>query len=218
MDLLRWKDLDLVELLAPGLGLKFNHSKTELICDEVGTREPVLSVVPDLLVLNQDAADLLGSPMGSLEHVGVAINDKIDQLHLMSDRLVLLHAQDALLLLYSLSLPKLLYILRTAPCFCPLSLPYMMIFLGLSLVVFVILLLTLTPFGILRAAQLAPSAFLSSAASSSVLVCQILSIYLQLIHNPLLDSALSCWQEGFDQPPPPVPASFLMRAWGAPHV
>ena len=61
---------------------------------------------------------LLGSPLGDVENVSVALRKKTDSLAVMSERLDLLAAQDALLLLrHSFSIPKLLYLLRTAPCF-----------------------------------------------------------------------------------------------------
>ena len=83
----------------------------------------MLSVVPGLQVLGRDRADILGSPIGSMEGISEAIQTKTDQLRLMGDRLHLLHSHDALLLLrHSFSIPKILYILRTAPCFLSASL------------------------------------------------------------------------------------------------
>ena len=68
-------------------------------------------------VLNCDAADILGSSIGNIEHVCVIL-EKVAQLRLMGDQLCLLHSHDALLILrHSFSIPKILYILRTAPCF-----------------------------------------------------------------------------------------------------
>jgi len=72
--------------------------------------------------------------------------------------------------------------------------------------------------GIRRAAQLAPSAFLASAAGSSDLVRQILPPHLQETPNPFLESALTTWQQGHDDPPPPNPTSHHQRAWDAPHI
>ena len=55
---------------------------------------------PGLHVLNRDAADILGSPIGNIEHVGDVILEKVAQLRLMGDRLCLLHSHDVLLLLF----------------------------------------------------------------------------------------------------------------------
>ena len=71
-----------------------------------------------LNVVSCDAADILSSPLGSVDHLGDAIQGKTAQFCLMGDRLRLLQSHDALLLLrHSFSIPKILYILRTAPCF-----------------------------------------------------------------------------------------------------
>ena len=112
------EDLQLVVRLAPAFGLYLNRGKTELISDDPATKEAMLHEVPGLQVLSRDEADILGSPIGSAEHIRDVIQEKIEQLQLMRDRIRLIHSHDALLLLrHSFSIPKLLYILRTAPCF-----------------------------------------------------------------------------------------------------
>ena len=60
---------------------------------------------------------LLGSPIGNLASINRILQAKFDALKVMGERLSLLHSQDALLLLRNMfSLPKVLYVLRTAPC------------------------------------------------------------------------------------------------------
>ena len=53
-----------------------------------------------------------------MSSVSDALTTKVNQLKMMGERLQLLSAHDAILLLkHSFSLPKLLYNLSTAPCF-----------------------------------------------------------------------------------------------------
>ena len=61
-------------------------------------------------------ADLLGSPICDIWHVDDAIQDKVNKLKILSDRLPHLFKQDALILICSaLSIPNTLYLLCTAP-------------------------------------------------------------------------------------------------------
>ena len=59
---------------------------------------------------------LLGSPI--MESLSRAITNRMDNLKVMEGRLRYLSSQDALLLLHhAFAIPKLLYLLRSAPCF-----------------------------------------------------------------------------------------------------
>ena len=226
------EDLQLVESSASELGLQLNRSKSELICDDVTTREAMLSEVPGLQVLGRDRADILGSPIGSMEGISEAIQTKTDQLRLMGDRLHLLHSHDALLLLrHSFSIPKILYILRTAPCFLSASLEaydnlLRAILSNISNVCLeedsvwaqASLPVGAGGLGVRRAAQLAPSAFLASAAGCSELVNQILPSHLRGTPDPVPDQALSAWQQGHDETPPPGSVSHRQKAWDSPVI
>ena len=111
-------DLQLVEEEASRIGLRLNCAKTELMCDDACTRNAVLSVASELQVTNTGQATLLSTPIGSLGLIDDTITSKINKLKIMEERLLHLPRQDALLILRnSLAIPKLLYILRTAPCF-----------------------------------------------------------------------------------------------------
>ena len=63
--------------------------------------------------------------------------------------------------------------------------------------------------------QLAPSAFLASAAASSNLVSQILPACLQSLPTPYLDVALSRWSQGHDIPPPSGSTACIQKSWDA---
>ena len=70
-----------------------------------------------LKVVSVGTADLLGSSIGSLEGISEVIQQMTKQLRLLGERLHFLHSLDAFLLLrHSISIPKVHYILRTAPC------------------------------------------------------------------------------------------------------
>ena len=111
------EDLQLVECLAPELGLQLNHKKTEVI-GQAQAVEEVLFSAPDLQVVPMEEAELLRSPIGEVKSIDKALAQKLEALKTMGNKLQHLHRHDALLLLrHSFALPKVLYILRTAPCF-----------------------------------------------------------------------------------------------------
>jgi hypothetical protein len=111
-------DLQLVEDEAGLAGLKLNHAKSELICDDVCARDAVMSAFSGLQVIAREQATLLGTPIGSVDLINSILTLKLEKLKLMGERLQHLSCQDALLILrHSLAIPKVLYILRTAPCF-----------------------------------------------------------------------------------------------------
>ena len=68
--------------------------------------------------MDAECATLLGSPLGSIEAISEAVNEKINLLKVMGNSLQYLHAHDAILLLrHSFAIPKLLYVIQTAPFF-----------------------------------------------------------------------------------------------------
>ena len=126
----------------------------------------------------------------------------------MGDRLQLLPTQDAYLLLrHCFALPKLLYVLRSAPCFASSTLieydhALRLITSTITNIHFdendpawiqATLPVKLGGLGIRSAMQLAPSAYLASAAASSVLVSLIVPVRLQGFALPFVDTALSVW-------------------------
>ena len=106
-------NLQLLEDEADLVGLKLNYAKTGLICDDVCARDAALSVAPELQVVTRGQATL-----GSVEKINSIIMNKVEKLKLMGERLQHHPSQDALIILrYLLAIPKVLYVLRTAPCF-----------------------------------------------------------------------------------------------------
>ena len=96
-------------------GLKLNHAKTELVCDDIVTSNAVLSTFSDFKQICCDRATLLGTPIGSVRLIDSILISKVGKLKLIGERLQHLSSQDALLILHnSIAIPKVLYILRTA--------------------------------------------------------------------------------------------------------
>ena len=192
----------------------------------------MLSEVPGLRTISCSQATLLGSPIGDVECINTCILTKIDLLKVMGERLGLLCSHDALILLrHCFSLPKVLYTLRTAPCFLSCHLQSFDDILRsiLSLIVNVSLdsdsawLQASLPvkaggIGIRRSTQLAPTAYLASVAGCSDLVQQILPHYLghNVSHSHHYDAALSLWAEDYSHPPPSQPFASQQREWDAP--
>ena len=69
------------------------------------------------------------------------------------------------------------------------------------------------------ATQLAPSAFLASAAGCSYLVQQIMpssAVFPDPDPDPSIESAISIWSQGHSESPPSPPNSFQQRTWDEP--
>ena len=175
--------------------------------------------------------DPLG-PIGSVELIDSTITSKIQNLRLMGDKFRFLKSQEALSLLrHSFAIPKVLYILRTAPCFRSEQLEVFDCVLRRLL--FTILNVDLDDgsawlqatlpvraggLGIRRAVQLAPSAYLASAAGCSALIQEIPPLSLLAYPDQNIESATSIWHQGLSQPPPSVPESSHQRVWDAPQI
>ena len=115
-------DLEIIEG-AVSLGLFLNNEKSEIITTSNSSLSSLLSLLPGACPVAPSQATLLGSPIGDESCVSLAIMDKVDALQRMGNRLCYLSAHDALTLLRSsFAIPRLLYLLRSAPCFSSSSL------------------------------------------------------------------------------------------------
>ena len=224
-------DFQLIDREAAALGLQLNHRKSELNCEELAGTD-IFIAAPDLCKVSRENATLLGSPIGLLHSINVAIADKVDALKTKGSRLCHLSKHDALLLLrHSFAILKILYMLRTATCFSSscletydqelrsiLSDVLNISLLGDSAWSQATLPVSYSGIGIRSAVQLAPSAFLASAAGASNLIHCILPGRLDGIHYPAVDDAKIEWSRGHDQPPPPHPVDMRQKAWDIPRV
>ena len=136
-----------------------------------------------------------------------------------------------MLLRFSLAAPRLIYLLRTSPCF------HSPILQGFDEVIWRILTrICNIPFstsdilwlqaslpvrsgglGIRSAVQLAPSAFLSSIFGSADLFKKILPSGVQHSSSDV-EAALSAWSQHHAHPPSTAPSSFSQREWDTPVI
>ena len=97
-------------------GLRLNPSKCEIIMDDFSSVE-TMNVFKDFIRVPKDQMTLLGATISRGHALDKALQAKVDDLERAVTRLKLLHAHDALVLLKnSLSMPRLLYTLRTSDC------------------------------------------------------------------------------------------------------
>ena len=225
------EDFSTVERMAGELGLQLNRDKSEVICDDSTTRSAMLRAVPGLSVTERDHATLLGSPIGTASGIQDTILKRTKSLQTLGSRLQLLRAHNAFCLLRNaLAIPKVLYILRTSPCFLVPALhdfdSLLRSLLGTILNVNLSdsawtqasLPVRVGGLGVCSTTQLAPSAYLASAAGCAQLVQQILPQRLLNSPFPAATEALVVWYQGHKEPAPCTPDSSHQKAWDGPVV
>ena len=178
--------------------------------------------------MNPSDASLLGSSVGNISSINNIFEEKTALLKKMGDRLVHLSSHDAILILkHSFAIPKLLYNLRTSPCFLSPALEVYdktlrSIVSGITNIHFeephpawlqATLPVKLGGLGVWSAVQLAPSAFLASAAASSDLVCHIVPPTLQSSPIPFVEKADRQWSVGDSVLLPEGTARCRQKVW-----
>ena len=227
------RDLQLVHTMGEEIHLSLNSEKSEIIGEDRLIADSVLSFLPGARSIEPVSATLLGSPLGNVDCVSAVLEEKLVNLARIGNRLVHLTAHDSLILLrHSIAIPKLLYVLRTAPCFLSPRLPaYDEKLCSIVSSICNVHMTTLDSawsqaslpvrsggLGLRSAVQLAPSAFMASAAASKELMSQILP---DAFTNPEVDAALTCWSDLFCDVSPPPPTgddACAQRAWDSPVV
>ena len=115
--------IEVIKKEAGIFGLDLNPQKSEVISINPDLIATVQSALSGIRVVNPADATLLGSPIGDIGSITVAIDAKTTMLKCLRERLHHLTSHDAYLLLrHSLAIPKLLYLLCTSPCFLSSSL------------------------------------------------------------------------------------------------
>ena len=151
----------------------------------------------------------------------------------MGDRLRHLHTHDAYCLLrHAFALPKVLYTLRTSPCFQSSSLQSFNLLLRSLLGVIANININEDDLawsqaslsvwsgglGVRSGTQLAPSAFLASAAGCTNIIRLLLPPRLRDTPYQALDAALRAWSVGHEEPPPPATEYSHQKARDTPRV
>ena len=226
-------DLSHIEACSARLGLVLNHSKSEVICRDEEVKSSLLNIYPEMHYTDPKLAILLGSPIGDIEAIELAIASKISDLERMGCRLKLLEAHDALCLLRSaFAIPKLQYILRTAPCFLS---PSLCLFDNVqrSLLEDICniklcndswkqasLPVNCGGMGIRSAAMLASSAYLASAAGCTPISSAILPAGIDPALPSIQAAALNQWEELAQHScdPPSGQSASKQKCWDSPVV
>ena len=206
--------------------MSLNSGKSEVICGNEETAAPFASSLPNAKHVNPSDASLLGSSVGNISSINNILEEKTALLKKMGDRLVHLSSHDAILLLkHSFAIPKLLYNLRTSPCFLSPALEVYdktlrTIVSGITNIHFeesdpawlqATLPVKLGGLGVRSAVQLAPSAFLASAAASSDR--HIVPPTLQSFPIPFVEEAERQWSVGDSVSPPEGTGRCRQKVW-----
>ena len=98
--------------------MSLNNEKSEIICKDATVRGTILCALPGSQVILPAEVTLLGSPLGGIASIDASLKEKTKALHLMGARFKHMSAHDSLILLGpSFAIPRLQYLLRSAPCF-----------------------------------------------------------------------------------------------------
>ena len=110
-------------LMRDALGLDLNESKSEIIILErdITAKQKIVDlfreVAPDIKITDLADFEVLGSPVGEIATMK-KIGHKITELSTLKERISRIDAHDALFLLKNcLSSPKMVFLLRSSPCF-----------------------------------------------------------------------------------------------------
>lgn len=210
---------------AKSVGLILNPSKSEIIgSSHISLR----ASLPGAHVVAPSDATFLGSPVGDVNCISRAIAMKTEALERMGERLELLSAHDALTLLRNcFALPKLLYLLRTAPCFSSSSLSdfdecLCRILSKVSNSQIAVndcawaqasLPVNFGGLGVRSAVVVAPSAFLASSHASADLVDLLVPDGSAFQSSPFIEDALALWSQDHPHSPPEGVEAGKQKAW-----
>ena len=222
-------DIDVMKDAAV-LGLSLNATKSEIISSDMATHDLLLCSLPGAEKVEPSNAKLLGSPLGDNAGVSNALSEKVEALKRLGERLRLLSVHDSLILLRnSFALPKLQYLLRTAPCFkssylrtyddclCEILSSVTNTPLGSNSAAWLqaTLPVKLGGLGIRSASEVAPSAFLASHHATSGLVSAILPPSFTSPLSTSVADAVQVWAQGHDRKPPVGADACKQKSWDA---
>jgi hypothetical protein len=213
-----------LEEAAQLLGLKMNRTKCEVVGHTDETRALFTAHGITLPETSPDAVTLLGAPLSAGQHLDSVLEEKRQELRLLTRRLELMPSHDSLYLLqHVLTAPRLMYLLRTSPCTDSSVLPLYDDVIKESLLVTTnvdldddrwrqaSLPVRWGGLGVRSVVLLAPSAYLASAASTATLTSTLLPPRLRDVKDSGVDSAMAAWfQQSANSP---APTSSAQRDW-----
>ena len=220
-----------LETVSEDFGLTMNRSKCEVIGHNNVTRTLFFASGVTLPETSKSTAVLLGSPLSAGQHLDQILNGKKLELQKLTSRLKLMPSHDSLFLLRNvLTAPRLMYLLRSAPCTDSPELPLYdeVIRSALSATINVdlnderwrqaSLPVRWGGLGVRSVVLLAPSAYLASAASTAELASSLLPARLRDVVDSGIAPATSAWlQQASDPltstPTALVPVSSAQRVW-----
>ena len=227
-------DLSTIRSRAADLGLVLNDSKCEIISNDVIVIDEFRREAPNILSTRCEEALFLGAPIGDQASVTKSLDKKLIEFKRLCGRLQVLNSHDAFFLLRNcFSVPKLLYTLRSAPCYANHLLKQyddtirniLQLILNISLSDSswdqASLPISSGGLGVRLATHLALPAFLSSVAGSLELVKKLTPPRL---HDsvgeldPYLIAAREEWLSLSSFPCPDSSISSIQKAWDSPLV
>ena len=221
------RDVQLVRLSETSLGLRLNDAKCELVSPSVSVVK--CSPLSSFTLVEPSCCYLLGAPLFADVALEQALLTRLRVLSRAAERLRDLFRHDALTILrFALCAPKLMHLLRSAPCFghallqefdnmfraCLCSIVNADLsdsqWLQASLPV------GFGGLGIRLVSQLASSAFLASAVGTSELQSAILSA-CHSVGNGSFDQALALWS-GDQDLNVPLESKHKQKTWDVPVI
>ena len=221
------KDFQEVRIQGEAVGLKLNVSKCEHISHHGSS---TAASFEHFIHLQPKDAILLGAPLSTGAAMDTALKDRCNDLARIVERLKLLTAHDALVLLRcSFSAPRVLHTLRSSPCAHHPALDIFDQLLRTGITAITNLNLSDGQWkqanlpvrdgglGIRRAASLAPSAFLASAASTRDLQ-ELILVRCEASSDSSVDTMRSWWESEHSLACPSHPASVKQASWDSPSI
>jgi len=227
-----------LEVAARSLSLEMNRSKFEVIGHTDETRQLFAANNVFLPETSRTTVTLLGAPLSAGQHLDSVLAEKKQELQRLTKRLELMPSHDSLFLLRNvLTAPRLMYLLRTAPCTGSPELPLYDAVLKDSLSATLnvdinqerwsqaSLPVRWGGLGVRGVVLLAPSAYLASAASTTELTSALLPARLRKVEDSGIVAAMSAWIRHATCPTTPAsvtpatpvpPTSHAQRDWDDP--
>ena len=219
-----------LETAAEQLGLRMNREKCEVVGHTDDTRLLFATHGISLPETSSSAVILLGAPLSAGLHLDEVLEDKRQELRRLARRLELMPSHDSLYLLRNvLAAPRLMYLLRTAPCTDSPVLPLFDATIRESLSATLnvdinderwtqaSLPVRWGGLAIRSVVLLAPSAYLASAASTAALTSTLLPARLRSIEDSGIATSISAWNklttDNMQTSQTPPPSSSSQRAW-----